>query len=74
MKLILAATLALSLSSAAAWAETVAPATAALSPYTATRLGHKPRGTRKAHCERKAESIGVDGKARAIYMRKCTRG
>lgn len=74
MKLAIAAALALELSTAAAFADTVAPPVAALSPYTATRLGHRPRGARTTHCEKKADSVRVTGKAREIYMRKCTRG
>lgn len=70
-KLALAALLALPLSTGLASAATVAPPAAALSPYTATRLGHKPRNARAEHCARKADSVGVQGKARAIYLRKC---
>lgn len=74
MKIAIATTLALALSTAAASAETVAPPAAALSPYAATKLGHRPRSTRMTHCEKKADSVRVAGKARDIYMRKCTRG
>lgn len=73
-KTILAAALVLSWSVGLASAASVAPGAAALSPYTATRLGHRPRNIRKAHCQRKAEFIGVKGKALAIYMRKCASG
>ncbi|WP_237478887.1 hypothetical protein [Lichenibacterium dinghuense] len=73
-KLTLLALLALSLPAGAASADTVAPVGAALSPYTATRLGRKPRSVRAEHCARKADSVGVEGKARAIYLRKCGNG
>lgn len=73
-KLALAALLALSLPTGAALADPVAPSAAALSPYTATRLGHRPRDGRAVHCAKKADSVGVEGKARAIYLRKCGNG
>lgn len=74
IRLALAALAALPLSTGFAFADTVAPAAAALSPYTATRLGRKPRNVRAEHCARKADGIGVEGKARAIYLRKCGNG
>lgn len=66
--------LALAFPTCTAFAQAPNPGAVSPSPYTATRLGHRPRNVRVVHCEKKADSVGVQGKAREIYMRKCTRG
>ncbi len=81
-KLTLAAALALSLSTGAAFAQTAAPAAApatapAAAPATAApamKKGQKPRTAQSLECSKKADAANVHGKPRSAFMRKCKEG
>lgn len=82
-KLTLAAALALSLSTGAAFAQAAAPAAApaaaapaAAAPAAATtaKKGQKPRTAQSLECSKKADAANIHGKPRSAFMRKCKAG
>ncbi len=81
-KLTLAAALALSLSTGAAFAQTAAPAAApAMAPAAGAstaapmmKKAQKPRTAQSLECSKKADAANVHGKPRKAFMSKCKEG
>ena len=75
-KLTLAAALALSLSTGAAFAQAAAPAAPAAPAMASPMMkkGEKPRTSQSLECSKKSDAANVHGKPRAAYMRKCKAG
>ncbi len=84
-KLTLAAVLALSLSTGAAFAQAAAPAAPAMAAPAAgaagtagtmapMKKGQKPRTAQSLECSKKADAANIHGKPRSAFMRKCKEG
>ena len=76
-KFTLAAALALSLSTGAAFAQAAAPAapaTAAAPAAAPAKKAQKPRTAQSLECSKKADAANIHGKPRSAFMRKCKEG